>query len=147
MPLDPAEMSRPEKIKAAIQYRARGHSLRWIGERLEVHNTTVLDWTSTPEAASDIQRYAREDLPDLDDDSRLARIHLRDRLGDTEVPGPERDKVAAVLLSNCNRAIEVAAKAKEADAATSQAKTAAQLKTLEIEAMEYLDEVKRRQAE
>ena len=147
MPLDPSEMSRDEKIQAAIQYRARGHSLRWIGRRLAVANTTVLAWTTTPEAQSMIQQDAREYLPALDDDARLARIHLRDRLADDGVEGAERDKVAAVLLSNHNRAIEVAAKAKEADAAASQALTADELRKLETEAQEYMAAIRKRQGE
>ena len=121
--------------------------MRYTADKLGVSHPTILEWTSTPEALVEIDQVTRESLPDLDDDGHLARQLLRDQTNDADADPPLRQKAAAVLLANQSRAIEVAAKAKEADAATSQAKTAAQLKTLETEAMEYLDEVRKRQSE
>lgn len=133
--VEDAPLSRAQRREAAIQLRARGHSLRWIGDRLSTPLSTVHDWLSTPEASDEMARVAREALPELEADAALARLHLRDRVLDTSVDGRDRDRCAAVLLANYARAIEVAAKAGEADAAQGQAVNAAEMKELRKKAL------------
>jgi len=142
--MDPAEMSRDEKIAAAIRYRARGHSLRFIGDKLDTAFRHVKEWLDTPEAQHEIAQVVRDELPDLADDGDLARQLLRDQVNDADAEEPLRQKAAAVLLANQSRAIEVAAKAKEADAATSLAVTAEGLAQLEAEAQAHLVEINKR---
>lgn len=141
--MDPAEMSKPEKLAQAIQYRGRGHALPFISAKLDVPISTLHDWLMP--YADEIGTVARETLPEVSDDVIAARIHLRQRLANPGVEGRERDKCAAILLANASRMVEVAAKSREADAATSQAKTADELRALEAEAQAYLAEVAKRQ--
>jgi hypothetical protein len=144
--LDGAPPRVSQRREVAIQLRAHGHSLRFIGERLGTPWGTVRHWLDTPEARHAVAQVAREDLPDLDDDARLARIHLRDRMLDASVDGRDRDRCAAILLANHSRVIEVLARDREADATTAQVKTADELRQLEKEATAYLDEARRQRS-
>lgn len=147
--MDPAEMSRPEKISQAIGLRARGHAWRYIGATLDTPESTVRLWLSTPEAMLDIARVAREITPSADHAADLAGAYLLAIvMGDElDVTSADRIKAAAVIMGNRQRMIEVTAKSREADAATSQATTADELAAMEIAAAEYLAEVQRRQGE
>ena len=156
MPLDPDEMSKPEKIAEAIQFRARGHSWREIGRRLETAESTVRLWLSTPDALRELAQVACEAAPDAEQAATIAGDYLlgvvtgeectTDEEGNEHAaPYSDRIRAASVLMANRQRMIEVEAKAKEADAAASQAKTADELADLEAKAQAYLDEVRRRQ--
>jgi len=148
MPLDPAEMSRPEKIKAAIQYRARGHAWREIGRRLDTAESNVRRWLSTPEVRRELAQVACEAAPDAEHAATIASDYLLGVVtGEELVTDPEtgeayasaasdRIRSASVLMANHQRMIEVQAKAKEADVAAGQVKTADELMELAVAARE-----------
>ena len=102
------ELSRKEKTAQAIEYRARGHSLRWIARRVGSGRGTVANWLSKPEAAEEVGRLAREVLPDTTADAQLARDYLRSVVEDEQAPARDRAKAAAVLLANHQRSAAVA---------------------------------------
>lgn len=132
--------SRPRPDKAqAIQLRAQGHSLRFIGERLQVDAATVCRWMAEPEIRDEVQRVAREALPDLEADAQLARRYLRSVVEDDDAITKDKTKAAAVLLANYQRAQMIAVGNRAVDA-VQQPKTYSpeEIRALERAAMEQL---------
>ena len=142
-------MSRPEKMAEAIHLRGRGHAWSFIGDKVDTPIWTVRRWCSTPEALQQMAAVARETAPSAEQAATIAGDYLLDVVTGEEQAAevPDRIRAASVLMANRQRMIEVAAKAKEADAATSQAKTADELATLEAEAQAYLADARKRQGE
>jgi len=135
------------KLEAVVRYRAQGHTQQWIADDLDVPRETVRNWLQSPDVLARVATVAREAMPDAETAARTAGAYLMSVIGGEEADAQPGDKIraASVIMANHQRMIEVTAKSREADAATSQAKTADELRALEAEAQAYLAEVAKRQ--
>ena len=138
---------RDAKIDEAIHMRAKGNTFQFIGDTIGHPESTVRLWLSEPDVAAKVAAVARENMPDAETAARTAGAYLMSVIGGEEADAQPGDKIraASVIMANHQRMIEVTAKSREADAATSQAKTADELRALEAEAQAYLAEVAKRQ--
>lgn len=133
---DDAYWESPEgKLKRAIQLRAWGHSLRYIGRRIDTPHQTLAVWFARPAVADEISQIAR-DLPDEADDARRAREVLLSMLeADKE---HTRQRAAEILLANRARTMAAAGVKKLGDAAEATMPGPEEIAAAEQRALDYV---------